>query len=131
MKILIVEDEVSSRFLLKSFLSEYGECSLAEDGGKAAELFATAVHAKEYYTLVILDVKLPVMDGMDVLKTIRKIEQESGIAPADGCKVIMCTALSDSGSVLRAFREQCEIYLTKPIEKQKLIDSMRKLKLIE
>jgi two-component system chemotaxis response regulator CheY len=131
MKILIVEDESSSRFLLNSFLSEHGECVLAEDGERAIELFAESVHSKKYYTLVILDIKLPVMNGMEVLKTIRQIEQENGIVLSDGCKVIMCTALSDHESVLGAFREQCEIYLVKPIEKAKLIESMRKLKLID
>jgi len=131
MKILIVEDEVSSRFLLKSFLSEYGECTLTENGEQAIEAFVQALNAHEYYDLVLLDIKLPQMSGMDVLKLIRKSESEKGIGFAEGCKVIMSTALSDNETVLGAFREQCEIYLVKPIEKSKLIESMRKLKLIE
>jgi two-component system chemotaxis response regulator CheY len=131
MNILIVEDEASSRLLLKSFLSEYGDISLAEDGGQAIEIFRGAVDSGNYFDLVILDIKLPVMGGLDVLKTIRNIEAEFGIAPADGTKVIMSTALSDHKSVLVAFREQCEIYLVKPIEKAMLVESMRKLQLID
>jgi len=131
MRILIVEDEASSRLLLKSFLSEYGDISLAEDGGKAVELFRAAVNSGNYFDLVVLDIKLPVMGGLDVLKTIRSIEAEHGTAPADGSKVIMSTALSDHKSVLGAFREQCEIYLVKPVEKAMLVESMRKLQLID
>jgi len=131
MKILIVEDEVSSGHLLKSFLSEYGECDLAKDGEKAVEVFAQAVASKNPYALVVLDVKLPGISGMEVLKTIRRTEEENGITIADGSKIIMCTALSDNKSVLEAFREQCEIYLVKPIEKAKLVESMRKLSLIQ
>jgi len=130
MKILIVEDEASSRLLLKSFLSEYGDISLAEDGGKAVELFNAAVKSGDYFDLVVLDIKLPVMGGLDVLKTIRAVEADNGIAGTDGTKVIMSTALSDHKSVLVAFREQCEIYLVKPVEKAMLVESMRKLHLI-
>jgi len=131
MKILIVEDEASSRLLLKSFLAEYGTISLAEDGGRAIEIFKEAVGSGDYFDLVVLDIKLPVVSGLDVLKTFRNIESESGIAPADGAKVIMSTALSDHKSVLVAFREQCEIYLVKPVEKAMLVESMRKLQLID
>jgi two-component system, chemotaxis family, chemotaxis protein CheY len=131
MRILIVEDEASSRLLLKSFLSEYGDISLAEDGGKAVELFKAAVKSGDYFDLVVLDIKLPVMGGLDVLKTIRNIESDFGIAGAEGTKVIMSTALSDHKSVLVAFREQCEIYLVKPVEKAMLVESMRKLQLID
>jgi two-component system chemotaxis response regulator CheY len=131
LNILIVEDEESSRLLLKSFLAAYGTCHMAEDGGKAVGMFSDAVQAKKRFDLVVLDVRLPVMDGMQVLKTIRRVEQENNIDFSDGSKVIMCTALSDHKSVLEAFREQCEIYLVKPVEKAKLIENLRKLKLIE
>jgi len=130
MRILIVEDEASSSLLLKSFLAEYGDIALAEDGGKAIELFKAAVGSGNYFNLVVLDIKLPDISGLDVLKTIRDIEKESGIAPANKAKVIMSTALSDLKSIAGAFSEQCEMYLVKPVEKAMLVDGMRNLKLI-
>ena len=131
MKILIVEDEASSRHLLKSLLSGYGECELAEDGHIAVDMFRKAIDAKAAYNLVCLDIKLPTMDGMEVLRTIRRIETENGVLIGDGVKIIMTTALSDHKKVIEAFNEQCEVYLVKPIEKAKLVEHMRKLKLID
>ncbi len=131
MKILIVEDEASSRHLLKSLLSGYGACELAEDGPVAVEMFKAALSSGQHYDLVTLDIKLPTMDGMEVLRNIRRIESDHGIQIGDGTKVIMTTALSDHKKVIEAFNEQCEVYLVKPIEKAKLVEHMRKLKLID
>ena len=131
MKILIVEDEASSRHLLKSLLSSYGTCELAEDGPLAVEMFQTAFASDQGYDLVLLDIKLPTMDGMEVLRNIRRIESEDGIHIGDGVKIMMTTALSDHKKVIEAFNEQCEVYLVKPIEKAKLLEHMRKLKLID
>ena len=76
MKILIVEDEASSRHLLKSLLSGYGACELAEDGPVAVEMFKAALSSGQHYDLVTLDIKLPTMDGMEVLRSIRRIESD-------------------------------------------------------
>jgi len=45
--------------------------------------------------------------------------------------VIMTTALDDSKNILASFKGQCDVYLTKPVDKAKLLGELRKLKLIE
>ncbi len=85
----------------------------------------------EPYDLICLDIMMPNMDGREALKAIRQIEHEHGINGLDGVKVIMTTALGDSKSVIGSFREGCEAYIVKPVEKTKLLEEMEKLGLIE
>jgi len=54
----------------------------------------------------------------------RRIENEHGIGGHDGVKVIMTTALGDSKNVMESFREGCEAYIVKPVEKDKIFEEM-------
>ena len=67
------------------------------------------------------------MNGQETLKQIRLIEKEQGKYDIDGTKIIMTTCLDDSDNIKMAFREQCESYLVKPIDRQKLIKNYRNL----
>lgn len=67
MKILVVEDDTLIREGLSEFLSESGYSIVqAKDGKEALEKFNTDIH------LVILDIQIPYINGLDVLKEIRK-----------------------------------------------------------
>jgi len=74
---------------------------------------------------------MPKMDGQETLKQIRQYEKEKEICGLDGVKILMTTAIDDSDSIKTAFREQCEGYLVKPIDKQKLIQKLKELDLIK
>ena len=129
MKTLIVEDDFTSRLLLQEFLRECGASHVAVNGREAVEAFLTAQDAGEPYDLVCLDIMMPEMDGQETLKRLRAAESESGIPAGDGAKVIMTTALGDGENVMAAFREQCDAYLVKPIDKAKLLDELHRLRL--
>ena len=131
MKYLIVEDDFVARKLLQRYLSSYGDCDIAVDGNEAVEAFNQAMDEKEPYDLICLDIMMPNMDGREALKAIRQIESEHGISGLDSVKVIMTTALGDSKNVMGAFREGCEVYIVKPVEKDKLLKEMENLGLIE
>jgi len=83
------------------------------------------------YDLICLDIMMPELDGMKTLKTIRDIEKQKGVEESKRAKIIMTTALNDTGSVLGAFETGCEAYAAKPIDMKKLAEVMRKLGLIE
>jgi two-component system chemotaxis response regulator CheY len=83
--------------------------------------------AGQRYDLVCLDIMMPEMDGHQTLQAIRQIEAAHAIDGLDGVKVIMTTALEDSGNVFGAFREGCEAYLVKPVKKAKLVESIEQL----
>ena len=131
MRILIVEDDETSRRLLQQFLTPYGTCDSVRNGKEAVTAFEEASGEGKPYALVCLDIMMPEMDGHSVLKKIRSFEATSGVANADVARVVMTSALDDSQNVLGAFKEGCEGYVVKPIKKDELIHQLEKLGLIE
>ena len=129
-KILIAEDDFTCRKLLQMFLSEYGDCFIAINGHEAVKAVKSALDEGQPYDLICLDIMMPEMDGHEALEAIRQIENEHGIAGLDGVKVIMTTALGDSKNVIGAFRTGCEAYIIKPVAKEKLLEEMEKLGLV-
>lgn len=130
MKTLIVEDDFVSRRLLQAILSPYGLCHVAVNGREAINAFNLAWEEDSRYDLICLDIMMPEMDGHEVLQEIRRLEDEKGVVGLDGVKIIMTTALSDPRTIMKAFKDQCEDYLVKPIHKAKLLEKIRKLGLI-
>ncbi len=131
MKILVVEDDFTSRILMHKLLSPYGEVHIAVNGKEAVDVVEEAIKQKEIYDLICLDVMMPEMDGHTALEQIRKQEDEAGFRVGQGSKVIMTTALSDSQNVIGAFKEECDAYMVKPVERAKLLRQLRKLSLID
>ena len=128
MKTLIVEDDFMSRKLMLAYLSPLGECDVAANGSEAIEAFMMAKDAGKNYDLITLDIMMPEMSGQEVLKRIRRIEEEQGLVAA---KIVMTTALKDVDNVMTAFKSQCEGYLVKPIESEKLRGLLRALNLLD
>ena len=128
MKILIVEDDLSSRKFLYKFMSSYGECDITVDGMEGLDAYLMALDEGEPYDLVCLDIMMPKVDGVKVLKTIREIERQRNIEGDKGTKIIMTTALNDAELVKNTFDSGCEVYATKPIDIKKLENVMEKLK---
>ncbi len=130
LRILIVEDEPTSRKILTSFLKDLGSCDTAANGQEAVAAVLGAFEAGRPYDLVSLDIKLPGMDGHEVLQEIRRIERARGIKLGDGTKVVMTTVVDDPKSIMGAFRSQCEAYILKPVDKKKLMEQIGKLGLL-
>lgn len=84
----------------------------------------------EPYDLICMDIMMPEMDGQDALKQIRQMEEENGIFSSEGVKVIMTTALDDIKNINNAFHHLCDGYLTKPINKDALLENLHTLGLI-
>jgi len=99
------------------------------NGKEAITAFLSAHDNGELYDLICLDIMMPEMDGQKTLKEIRRIEEEKDIHGLGGVKVIMCTALDDRSNVMEAFKSQCDGYVTKPIDKQKLMEVIESLEL--
>ena len=74
MRILIAEDDLISRTIMKKYLSHFGECDVAVDGDEAVNLFRIATAEGRPYSLVTLDIMMPKLSGQNVLKSIREIE---------------------------------------------------------
>ena len=105
-KILIVDDEVKACELLKRILetdeNEY-EIVTSHSGEDALE------KVKSFDpTLILLDIKMPGMDGMEVLRQVRKFNKDVGI--------IMLTAIIDKDVADEAFRMGADDYISKPVQ---------------
>ncbi len=130
MKTLIVEDDFTSRLLLQELLKSYGPFHVAVNGKEAVDAARMALEAGEPYDLICLDIMMPEMDGQEALQQLREQEQARGILPSDRAKIVMTTAMADIKNVMAAYSSLCDAYLTKPIQKAKLIEELCKLELI-
>jgi two-component system, chemotaxis family, chemotaxis protein CheY len=131
MKTLIVEDEFTSRLLLQHILAPYGECHTAVTGKEGVYAFHVALEAGQPYDLVCLDIKMPEMDGHKALQEMRAMEAAKGILPPNGTKIVMTTAVASEKNVVAAYREHCDGYLIKPIDKAKLLALLEQLKVLK
>jgi len=127
MKMLIVDDDLTNRKLLHTMLEDLGHCDIAVNGQEAVTYFQMALAEKELYDVIFLDIRMPVMDGHETLKEIRRIEKEQGILLGNGVKVVMVTALGDKTNILSAFHEGCEYYLVKPFQQRKLMELLKEM----
>jgi two-component system chemotaxis response regulator CheY len=130
MRTLIVEDDFTSRFLLQSFLSKYGECRIAVNGKEALTAFRAAQESGQKYDLICMDIMMPEMDGQTAVKEIRALEEAGGTPCTQGVKIIMTTALDDVKNVVESFKSLCDAYVFKPIDTGKLVAHLRELDLV-
>jgi two-component system, chemotaxis family, chemotaxis protein CheY len=130
MKVLIVEDDFTSRLLLQKLLAPYGESHIAVNGREAVTAFEQALAERAAYDLICLDIMMPELDGIATLREVRAIETRMGLLEGEGVKVIMCTALKDMKHVSAAYNEFCDSYMVKPVDKAKLIEQLVQLRLI-
>ncbi|SHK38411.1 response regulator [Tepidibacter formicigenes] len=102
-KLLIVDDELGLRSLLSSLFSEEYEVYLAEDGEQALDIVKG-----NRVDLILLDMRLKRMDGLEILENIRKYDEE--------VKVFILTAFTDSKKVDRLHELRIEGILQKPFD---------------
>jgi len=132
MKVLIVEDDFTSRKLMQTILAPHGECDIAVNGKEAVEAFEAALAAEQPYDLICMDIMMPEMDGQEALKRIRALEKEKGLRGNNEVKVVMTTALDDPKNVVEAYyKGGATSYIPKPIDRQLFIHLLRNLGLID
>lgn len=108
MKILVVDDEAGARELFFTILTEEGyDVSLASNGAEALGMFKG-----DLFDLVLADIKMPVMDGLQLLQEIRKLGSKSD--------VIMVTAYGEVETYLKAMSLGAAEYINKPVRVKEL-----------
>ncbi|HOO99325.1 MAG TPA: response regulator [Bacteroidales bacterium] len=115
-KILIVEDDLSSRLYLNKILEKTGATLLnAGDGSEAVDIIASGTGID----LILMDIQLPVMDGYTAAARIREIKP--------GIKIIAQTAYSLSGDMEALIASGFDDYIIKPIFSGQLIEKISQL----
>ncbi len=111
--ILIVDDEKTAHQLYKLMLKPKGHILYhAENGREAVEAYI----ANPRTDLILMDIKMPVMDGYQATQEIRKISSD--------VIILAQTAYALPGDIKRAFQAGCNDHLTKPIERQLLLEKI-------
>jgi DNA-binding NtrC family response regulator len=110
MKILVVDDEAPVRDIVRKGLSQMGGYSVevAQNGAEAIEKIE-----KDVFDLVLTDLKMPEMDGIDLLKTIKGTRPE--------VMVILMTAYGSIETAVEAMRIGANDYITKPVDLNELL----------
>ena len=109
LNILIVEDGRSQREMLRDFLISEGHNVLEAENGESAIKAVTASH----FDLILLDYKMPGMDGLTVLKEVKRINHE--------IDVVIITAYGTIETAVEAIKVGAIDYITKPIELDELL----------
>ena len=113
-KILIAEDESHLRKLVSDYLTKSGfEVTAARDGQEALDFFY-----KETFSLVILDIMMPRVDGLEVLKEIRQISD---------IPVLMLTAKNTEFDEIEGFGSGADEYIGKPFSPAILLARVKAL----
>lgn len=112
-KILIVEDVEFNRDLLVQLLEDHYEILTAEDGAASIELAQN-----ERPDLILMDLSLPVLDGLDATKWLKANDSLKDIP------VIAVTAHAMMGDREKALASGCDDYLSKPIDETLLFEKL-------
>lgn len=113
-KILIVDDNFENRMLLAEILREIAVCDFAATGKEAIEAYNLSTQRQSPYSLILLDIELPEVNGLEILHRIRESEKAAGIALGDGVPIIIVTAYEKR--FVEAFNKGCDDYVLKPID---------------
>jgi two-component system chemotaxis response regulator CheY len=130
-RILVLEDDPVSGKLITNYLEPYGDCDLVTDGKSAVEFFQKAIQTDDRYQLIFVDIMVPEIQGHDVVRMIREMEQNENIPFEKRAKVIITSSLSDAENIIESFKAAGDSYLIKPIRKTKLINEIKSLGLLK
>src|SRR6185436_13321059 len=111
--ILIVDDDPGIRESFRLILEEHYELIEADDGRRAIEIVRTSE-----VDLVLLDIRLPEMDGIEVLERIKALD--------DQVEVILVTAVKTVRTAVAAMKLGAFDYVTKPFEEDDLLSVIRR-----
>ena len=115
-KILIVDDAAFMRMMIKDILSKngYTVAGEAENGVKAVEKYNELKP-----DLVLMDITMPEMDGIQALKNIKA---------ADGAaKVIMCSAMGQQAMVIESIQAGAKDFIVKPFQAERVLEAVKKV----
>ncbi len=124
-RLLVVDDDASNCKMLREFLQDKAYCDVAFNGKEALQALIEAPQIGRKYDAILLDFSMPVLDGGQVLKSLREQEKLQGVPEGRGVPVIMISAHEEV--VISCFKECCDDYLVKPYSLVVLIEKLNKL----
>ncbi len=114
--ILIVDDAAFMRMMIKDILSKNGYTVVgeAENGLKAVEKYKDLNP-----DLVIMDITMPEMDGIQAVKQIKSLNSSA--------KIIMCSAMGQQAMVIESIQAGARDFIVKPFQAERVIEAVKKV----
>ena len=114
--ILICDDAAFMRMMIKDILTKngYNVAGEAENGAKAVEKYAELKP-----DLVLMDITMPEMDGIEALKKIK--------ASDPSASVIMCSAMGQQAMVIEAIQNGAKDFIVKPFQADRVLEAVKKV----
>ncbi len=115
-KILIVDDAAFMRMMIKDILSKNGYeiAGDAENGAKAIEKYKELIP-----DLVIMDITMPEVDGIQAVKEIKKVNADA--------KIIMCSAMGQQAMVIESIQAGARDFIVKPFQAERVVEAVKKV----
>ena len=120
MRALFVDDEVEFLELMHKRLTRRGmEVVTAPDGQTALHLLDQAMQEGQTFEIVVMDVRMPGMDGLEALKAIRSKDSSAN--------VVMCSAMGQEGMVMDAVRSGAKDFIVKPFKPDRVLKTVNNI----
>ena len=115
-KIMVVDDAGFMRKMVQTHLSKAGYTDFVEgeDGQRAVELYKD-----EKPDLVIMDITMPNMNGIEALRIIKEIDADA--------KIIMCSAMGQEAMVMEAIKLGALDFIVKPFKAERIVQTVNKI----
>ena len=114
LQVLVAEDSEVNQFIIRELLAKWGiEIAVAANGLEAVEAFKA-----RKFDLILMDIQMPEMDGLEATRQIRTLQSGEGLHA--GCDIVGLSAHAMSGDRERYMAEGMVDYLTKPIRTEDL-----------
>ena len=115
-KVMICDDAAFMRMMIKDILSKNGYeiAAEAENGQKAVDKYPEVKP-----DLVLMDITMPEMDGIQALKKIKEIDA--------GANVIMCSAMGQQAMVIEAIQSGAKDFIVKPFQPERVLEAVKKV----
>ena len=114
-RVLIVDDAAFMRMMIKDILSKngYEVAGEAENGMKAVEKYKELTP-----DLVLMDITMPEMNGIDAVKNIKAMDP--------GAKIVMCSAMGQQAMVIESIQAGARDFIVKPFQADRIIEAVSK-----
>ncbi|KAF9481492.1 histidine kinase [Pholiota conissans] len=123
--ILLAEDNLVNQKLAVKILEKYGHTvEIAENGSLAVDAFKARVSQGKPFDIILMDVSMPFMGGMEATELIRSYEMHKGLSPTP---IIALTAHAMIGDRERCLQAGMDDHITKPLRRGDLLNAINKL----
>ncbi|ADZ84151.1 response regulator [Cellulosilyticum sp. ST5] len=115
-RVLIVDDAAFMRMMIKDILSKngYEVAGEAENGLRAVEKYKELTP-----DLVLMDITMPEMNGIDAVKNIKALDP--------GAKIVMCSAMGQQAMVIESIQAGARDFIVKPFQADRVLEAVRKV----